>query len=85
MKEQIVCIEWEDAASNSGYYDKTKPEDFVPVRTRTVGHVVSRGKKAIIVSQDRFYSPGGKVEDDRHISIIPRGMIRKVTELKVVI
>uniref|UniRef100_A0A6M3J9S5 Uncharacterized protein n=1 Tax=viral metagenome TaxID=1070528 RepID=A0A6M3J9S5_9ZZZZ len=82
MKERIVCIEWEDAAYNSGYYDKKSPEDFTPITTRTVGHLVRRTPKSLIVAQDRFYKPDGKPEDDRHIGIIPRKMIKKITELR---
>ncbi len=82
MKEKILCIEWEDAAYNSGYYDKKTPDDFTPVKTRTVGHLVERKSKAIILSTDRFYKVDGKVDDNRHISIIPKKMITKITELK---
>jgi len=80
MKEKIICVDWEDAAYNSGYYDKKNPEDFEPVLTKTVGHLVKRTKKAIILSQDRFYR-GKKIDDDRHIGIIPIKMIKKITEL----
>ena len=80
-KEKIVCVEWEDAAYNSGYYDKKSPEDFVPVRTRTVGHLVKRTKESVIVAMERFYE-GDKPTDDRHISTIPRKMIKKITEIK---
>ena len=81
MKEKIVCVEWEDASYNSGYYDKKSPEDFEPVLTKTVGHLVKRTAKSVIVSQDRFYRKS-KIDDDRHIGVIPKRMIRKITELK---
>jgi len=79
-KERIVCIEWEDASYNSGYYDKKSPEDFEPVFTRTVGHLVKRTAKSVIVSQDRFYR-SNKIDDDRHIGIIPKKMIKQIIEL----
>ena len=81
IRERIVCIEWEDAAYNSGYYDKKTPEDYEPVLTRTVGHLVKKTKKAIIVSQDRFYN-GEKIDNDRHLGIIPKKMIRRVSYLE---
>ncbi len=81
-KERIVCVEWEDASSNSGYYNKDHPEKFTPVKAKTVGHLVKKTQVAIIVSQDRFYDEKGKVDDDRHISTIPKKMIKKITELK---
>ncbi len=78
MKDKIVCIEWEDAAYNSGYYDKHEPP--TPILTRTVGHLVKKTKQAVIVSQDRFYEKG-KISGDRHLGIIPKKMIKKITEI----
>jgi len=80
-KEKVICIEWDDASWNSGFYDKDRPGDFTPVLTKTVGHLVKRSKTCIIVSQDRFYKDK-KVDDDRHISVIPMKMVRRVIELK---
>jgi len=84
MKDKIVCVEWEDAASNSGFYDKRRPEDFEPILTKTVGHFIKKTKKCIIVSQERFYDSKGKPNDDRHIATIPQKMIRRVVPLKEV-
>ncbi len=48
MKEKIICIEWEDAAYNSGYYDKKDTEgNFEPYLTRTVGHLIKKTPKAV--------------------------------------
>jgi len=82
MDKRIVCIEWDDASYNSGYYDKKTPEDFDPVLTETVGHLIKRTKKAVIVSQDRFYDSKGKLDNERHINTIPKKMIRKITYLR---
>ena len=82
MKERIVCIEWDDASSNSGYYDEKYPEKFTPVSTKTVGHLVKKDNTCVIVSQERFYE-NGKPDGDRHIVTIPRKMIRHISELKV--
>ncbi len=81
MREKIVCVEWDDATYNSGYYDKKTPEEFAPTFTKTVGHLVKSDRKSVTVSVDRFYK-NGKIDDDRHITIIPKKMIRKVIELK---
>ena len=83
VKEKMVCIEWEDAYYNPGYYDREKPETLQPILTRTVGHLISNTKKAIVVSGDRFYSKG-RPEENRHIMVIPRTMIKVVKELKEV-
>lgn len=80
-RERIVCVEWDDASFNSGYYDKEIPNKFRPMKTKTAGFVVRSDKKVIVISHDRFYDEQGKVDDERHITTIPRGMIRKVTRL----
>ena len=81
MKERIVCVYWDDASFNSGYYDKESEKKFKPVRTKTAGFVVKSDRKCIIISHDRFYNEEGKLDDERHITTIPRAIIRKVTEL----
>ena len=81
MKEKIVCVEWEDAGFNSGYYDKKEKGKFEPVKTRTAGFVIKSDRKCIIISHDRFYDEQGKIDDERHITVIPRAAIRKVIEL----
>ena len=83
MKEKILCVEWDDAAYVSGYYDKKDTTgDFEPSFTRSVGHLVKRDKKVILLSQDRFYDKGNKITNDRHITIIPKKMIRRILEVK---
>jgi hypothetical protein len=82
MKENIVCIEWDDASFNSGYYDKKDNSRFEPIKTKTAGFVVKSNRKYIIVSQDHFYNEKGEIEDERHITTIPRGVIRKIVKLK---
>ena len=82
MKERIVCIEWDDASFSSGYYNKKQPEDFDLVKVKTVGLVVKDTKEAITLSTDRYYDNYERVEDDRHISTIPKKMIRRIIDLK---
>ncbi len=79
-KEKIVCVEWDDASYNSGYYTEARPESFEPVKTRTVGFLVKKTKGAIVISHDRFYMDD-KLDDERHITTVPKKMIVKVTEL----
>ncbi len=78
MKDKIVCIEWEDASFNNGYYDEDKPSDFDPILNFTVGHVIKSNKKVIITSTDKW---GGKDKVYRHTSTIPRKMIKSITVL----
>lgn len=81
MKEKIVLVEWEDASYNSGFYDKEKPKDFAPVFTRTVGHLIEANVKSVILSTDRYYVDG-KIDSEKHISCIPRKMIKRFRYLK---
>ena len=81
-KEEIVCIEWEDASFISGYYDPDKPENFHAVPTKTVGFLVIKGRRAVVVSQDRFYFEDGSIDSDRHLSIIPRKMIKSIKVMR---
>jgi len=80
MREKIVCVEWEDSTFSTGYYDEKDPERFAPVLTRTVGYLLEKSKKAVLVSQDRYYRDG-KLDDERYISTIPKKMIKKITYL----
>lgn len=81
MKERIVCVEWEDASFASGYYDRKSPKDFEPVLTRSVGHFIKKTKSGIIIGMERFYDDKRKPTDDRHITTIPKKMIRRIIEL----
>lgn len=85
MKEKVVLVEWDDASFNSGYYDKKDKDNFKPVTTKTAGFVVKSDRKSIVISHDRFYKEDGEIDDERHITTIPRGMIRRITVLKGVL
>ncbi len=82
MKERIVCVEWYDASFSSGYYDKKNKENFTSVKTKTAGFVIKSDRKRIIISHDWFYDEQGQIEDERHITTIPKKMIKKITELR---
>ena len=82
MKEKIVCVEWDDASFNSGYYDERKPENFEPVLTRTVGFMIKTTSKAIILGIEKSDNREGQPPDDRHITTIPKKMVTKITELR---
>ena len=79
--EKIVCIEWDDAGFNSGYYDKNNKDIHTPIIVRTVGHLIKKNKSVIIVATDR-YKYGESSSDERHISTIPRKMVRSISYLK---
>lgn len=83
QKERPVCIEWEDATYNAGYYDKDDPKRFNPAPTKTIGFIVKRDRDKLIVCMDRFYSTDGKeLEDERHTSTIPRKMIKRIIPMR---
>ena len=80
-KEKIVCVDWEDAAYNSGSYDAKAPEDFEVILNKTVGHIVKSERGKVIVATDKWFESGSGIRY-RHISTIPRGMIKKITYLR---
>ena len=76
MKDKIVCVEWDDAGFNSGYYDKKNKDIHSPIIVRTVGYLIMKNKSVVITSTDR-YKYGGEVnfetlaaEEVRRIIII---------------
>ena len=81
MKDKIVKVEWEDASFTAGHYDEEKPQRFTPVSTSTIGYLIRKDRKMVILSQDRFYAKG-KADGDRGIYTIPRKMITKITYLE---
>jgi len=84
MKDRIVCIEWDDASFSSGYYDKNDRNIHEPLVVKTVGHLIKRNKTVVIVATDRYKYAGGQEGDERHISTIPKKMIKKVTYLEAI-
>ena len=83
MKEKIVCVEWDDAGFNSGYYDENNEDIHHPIIVETVGHLIKRNKSVIIVGTDK-YKYASQDSDTRHISTIPSKMVRKITYLSEV-
>ena len=75
-KKKIVCIEWEDASSNNGYYDSEHPEKTATINAQTVGFLLNKNKKEVTLGVERFQDG-----DYRHIHSIPHGMVRKMTVL----
>ena len=81
MKERIVCVEWDDASFDSGYYDKLDTARYNQLKTKTSGFVIQSTPKEIIVATDSWIDSNGKTEY-RHITTIPKKMIKKIVELK---
>ena len=75
-KKKVVCVDWEDATSNNGYYDKDHPEKTTTISAKTVGFLVERTRKVVKVCGENFEDG-----DLRHIHSIPKGMVRKITIL----
>ena len=81
-RAKIVVVEWEDASTNTGYWDKNDPERFGPVPTETVGHLIKKDKSAVYLCAEVFRENGKKITDRRHIHTIPRKMIKRIRELE---
>jgi hypothetical protein len=79
-KEKMICVEWDDACFNSGYYDKNDNKKFEPVFTKTIGFLVKSDRQKILVAMDKFYDLD-KTIDERHISTIPKKIIKRIIYL----
>ena len=82
MKDKkIVCVEWDDAGFNSGYYDADNKDMTSPIIVRTVGHLLQKNKSVVVVATDD-YKYASQAKDQRHISTIPKKMVRKISYLR---
>jgi len=80
MKKRIACVEWDDATFDSGYYDKQDTSRYDVLKTLSVGFVVKSTPKEIILAVDSWVNKQGT--EYRHITTIPKKMVRKVTEFE---
>ena len=76
-KERFVCIEWEDASYNAGYYEETATTHFHLMPCMTVGHLIKAGRKEVILAMDEFEDG-----DHRRTATLPRASVRKIRYLE---
>ena len=74
-KRKMVYIEWEDASSNNGYYDKKDPPKTV--MCRTIGFLAEHNKGRVVLTSELFVDG-----DARHIHTIPRKMVKRIVQLE---
>lgn len=73
-KDKVVCIEWEDACSASGW----RPlDDEGPAKIHSVGLLISRTDTHVTITSSR--SSTGNFMDQLHI---PKCAIKKFRELR---
>ena len=76
-KENLVCVEWEDACSIGGWYDNDKPDKTHCVAlARTYGQLNRKTKNHVLVVGMCFDDGGTKC-----VHTIPRRAIRSITKL----
>ena len=80
FKEKLVCVEWDDASYDSGYYDEEDTKKLEPISVKTIGHLVKSDKKVIVLAMDSINR--GDSSDMRHTSTIPKKMITKTRYLR---
>ena len=71
MKDKLLYIEWDDAASRGGWEPRSEV-DNKPYRCRTAGSHVSETNDSVVVATN--LSCNGKCSETMQI---PKGMIRK--------
>ena len=81
MKDKIVCVEWEDASYDSGYYDPKDERRFNVIEVKTVGHIIKSDRTKIILAVDSFRVKDGD-RDLRNIHTIPKKMIKRIRYLE---
>lgn len=81
MKEKMVCVEWDDASFDSGYFDRKDPDRYIQLRTKSVGHLIKATAKEIIIGTDCWQNPK-ELSDFRHITTIPKKMVKRIIELQ---
>ena len=74
---KIVCIEWEDACSGSGYLDKEHIERHKPALCHTVGHWGKSTRDYVVITGEKFEDG-----DERYTHTIPRKMIKRIIKLR---
>ena len=80
-KERFICVEWEDASSNSGFYDPDNKELFNPVPCQTVGHLIKKDRQKVLVASERFFY-SDNTTDNRKIQTIPRKIVKRIRYLR---
>ena len=73
-KKRIVRVDWQDSCEWNGWRDDTK--DMKPSNCTTIGFMRSDCKNHVIIASSQ--------SDHSHCShmVIPRGCIKKITDLK---
>jgi len=75
---QVVAVDWLDAAGASEWHDEKEAAAQEPPLCTTVGVIISRTKRRIIIAGTVGHG------DDQHVgdvNIIPAGMVRAVEPL----
>jgi len=78
MKFHTVIVEWDDAS----HYGDTNDIEYLkkrasPVRNSTIGFLLKSSRKQIVLTHE--VDEGGRA---RNTSVIPRGLIRRITYLE---
>lgn len=74
---KIIEVIWDDSCSIANQWMKPNGE-LEPSHCKSVGYLVSKNKKSIVLAQSQ-HDETGEVHNQ---FIIPRGCIKKITELK---
>lgn len=78
MKYKIVEVKWFDAQSHMGYAEEIGDvSKWEPIITYSCGYLLHQDKEKIVLGFMLFGEDGVK-----HCQLIPRGMIKKIREIK---
>mgnify|MGYP000025145055 CR=1 FL=1 len=74
----LVLIEWHDAAVDSGWADSNESDSKVHL-IQSIGWVIKKDRKAIIIAADKAADPTDK-ETNRRLAV-PRSWIESVKQV----
>jgi len=78
QKLRLALVEWSDIVDGGGEWDSGE-EPLIPVTVQTVGFILSKGKKHIVLVRDYFDQDGKRTLGGR--LAIPIGCVERITML----
>ncbi len=76
--DRIVCIEWEDSCTDTGWHSKEYAGKHCISTCHTVGYLLKNNKKGVVVFQSKSEATGEVSE----MIAIPRKVIKSLRYLK---
>ncbi len=80
MKMKVVEVEWIDAQSSTHSFEIEELKEMPLLHTKSCGYLIHQDKEKVILGFMIFGDD--MVKMIKHHQVIPRGMVKKIKELK---